>query len=106
MRRQDDVVQPLQRRRETLCIRTGLDRKHVNRGAAQRTCAQRIGERLKIDHRAAAVVDQVSAVFHRRDLGAADHAVGGGRLRHVQSDNIALCQQFVQARNRLGVAVA
>ncbi len=32
--------------------------------------------------------------------------MGGRRLRHVQGHDIALCQQLVQGRGRLGVAVA
>ena len=67
---------------------------------------QGIRERVEIDDRAAAVVDEIGAGLHRLDLGAPDHALRRRRFRHMHADDVALRQQFMQARGRLGVAVA
>ena len=77
VRRQDNIFQTLQRRYEAIGVRARLDRKHVNRGATQPAFAQRVGERLQVNDRAATVVDEIRAGFDRRNLLAADHAMRG-----------------------------
>ena len=60
---------------EPLGVRARLDRKHVDRGAAQVAVAQRLGQRVEIDHRAAAVVDEDRRPASSRAISVApDHA--------------------------------
>ena len=77
VRRQDDVFQTLQRRHEAIRIRTRLDRKNVNRGAAKPAFAQRVGERLEVNDRTATVVDEIGARLDRGNLLATDHPMRG-----------------------------
>ncbi len=76
-------------------IRARLDGEDVDGRAAQLAFAQRIRERLEVDDRAAAVVDEIGALLHRGESRLApDHAVRGGRFRHMQADDVALRQQL------------
>ena len=84
VRRQDDVFQALQRRHEAIRIRARLDRKNVDRGATKPAFAQRVGERLEVDDRTAAVVDEIRARLDRRNLLAPDHPMRGRCFRHMQ----------------------
>ena len=68
--------------------------------------AQGAGQRVEIDHGAAAVVDQERARLHRAQLLLADHAGGLRRLGHMQADDVALRQQLLQLLDRLGIAMA
>ena len=91
MRRQDDVVEALQRRDETLAVGGRLVGEHVDGRAAQMAApARRVGERVEVDHRAAAVVDEVGALLHRaRSRRAPIMPCGRRRLRHVQAHDVA-----------------
>ena len=105
MRRQDHVGKTLQRRREALLVRSRFLREHIDRRAAQSSFAQGRRQRLEIDDSAPAVVDEIGAGFHPRDLGRTDHVVSRRRLRDVEADDVALLQQFVERLDRLGIAV-
>ena len=70
VRRQDDVRQALQRRREAVAVRLRLLGEDVDRRAAEVPALQRLGQRRDVDHRAAARVEQAAALLHRRELVA------------------------------------
>src|ERR1039458_3377052 len=70
------------------------------------TVAKRPCQRIEIDDRAAAVIDQACAPFHPAKFGFSDHAGSGRRLRNMQADDVALGQQILQALDGLSVAVA
>src|ERR1700730_10869333 len=58
MRRENDVLQPLERRMEGFVADCRLLREDVDRGPAETPSLERRGERVQIDDRAAAVVDE------------------------------------------------
>ena len=78
-------------------VRLGLAREDVRRHAAQMTATKRLRRRLEIDERSAGVVDEDRPRLHAVDLGGADHALRARRLRHVQRDDVASLEQFVEA---------
>ncbi|CAM4433948.1 hypothetical protein STPA111741_17515 [Stenotrophomonas pavanii] len=86
-----------QRRLEDIAVALRFDREHVQRGTADVAAGQRCVQRVDVDHGAARGVDQVRALAHLRQLGAADHPLRGRGLRHVQGDDVGAGQQVVQA---------
>ena len=88
MRGQDDIVQAKQL---VLGGRRLLDH-DIEPGPADAIRGQRIVERILIDHRAAAGVDQDRRLLHHCQLALADHLVGVRVERHVQSDDVRAVQ--------------
>ncbi|KPW25720.1 Uncharacterized protein ALO83_04859 [Pseudomonas cannabina pv. alisalensis] len=104
MRGQDHVVQATQRAFENVVVRTWLDREHVDGGADQVLVLDRISQGVQFDDRTASGVDQDAALLHCTYFFFADHPLGFGGFRNVQSDDVGHAQQLVQAGNLSGVA--
>ena len=77
MRRDQHVLQLPQR----VAVRQRLRIRDVERGAPDRARAQRLDERVRVDHRAARDVDQPRVLAHRLQLAGADEVAraAGGR---------------------------
>ena len=96
VRREDDVRQPTHDAREVVRVALRLLRIDVERSARELLGFDRGRERVEIDDRPAAQVDEVRALLHHRELGGADHALRLRRLRHVQRDEVARAQQRLE----------
>ncbi len=96
MRREDDIVQALQRTGEGLAALRRLVREDIQRRARDRARLDRALERFEIHHTPACVVDQVCAGFHHPDLICADQSSCGFRVRHMQRHDIALTQHLLE----------
>ena len=69
---------------------------HVEAGAGDRACRERLVERVLVDEPAAGDVDDEGRRLHARELLGADHAGRLGRLRHVDRDEVAALEQLVE----------
>ena len=82
-----------------------LLREDVDRGPAETPSLERRGERVQIDDRAAAVVDEEGPRLHRAQLLRADHTLGHRRLGNVQAYDVAPGEERLKRLGGLGVAV-
>ena len=105
VRRQDHVVEPLQRRDEAVRIGLRLDREHIDRSPPQVPVGKGPREGLQIQHRAARIVDEERTPLHGAYLAFADQVLGRRRFRHVERDDVGPRQQIHQAVRRLDIAV-
>lgn len=91
--RRDDHIVPVQQKRLDLTF----DGMHIQRRARDQTLVKSIGQRLRINHRAARCVDQRRAAFHRAQGLSINHVLCKRRQRHMQADNIGSAQQLIKA---------
>ena len=74
----------------------GLHLEHVDTGAGDLAVFQGGGQGGGVHHRAPGGVDEQGGGLHQLQLLLTDQADGGGRLRHMEGDNVALGQQLLQ----------
>src|SRR5688572_13200493 len=91
MRRQRDVGQPQNR---IVGLRRLVD-EHVEPGAGDLLAGERPVQRVLVDDRPAAGVDDHRVRLHERQLFLADHAACRIVERHVQADDVGAAQQLV-----------
>jgi len=73
-----------------------LGREHVERGAADRPCFERVRERVEVDDLAARAVHEDRGRPHLRERGRADEPAGLVGERCVQRDDVGLGEQPVE----------
>ena len=91
--RDDDVRQVVEGR----CRRQRLVAEGVEHGAADAPLAQRAEQRPFVDEPAAGDVDEPGAGLHRRERRVVDHALGLGRERRGEDDEVRLGEQLAAA---------
>ena len=72
--------------------------KHVERGVAQATGAQRVGQRRFVDDPATGGVDDDRRRLHRREPRLVDHAARLGRQRRMDRHEVRRGKQILYAR--------
>ena len=77
-------------------VRGRLGGEDVDGGTGELARLESINQGRDVDHLAARIVDQVRAVLHLADLGAADHVLGLGQLGHVQGQKVGLREEVVE----------
>ena len=104
MRRQNHIIDALQRRGEDIAIARRLLRKHIDSGTGDPPFTQRHGQGIEVHNRAAGIVDEDRARLHLGDLGCADHALGRRGLGHMHRYDIGPMQQLIKAAAAAGIA--
>src|SRR6516225_10081204 len=69
---------------------------HVEAGAGDLFCAQRLGERALVMYEAARRGDEIGVRLHQRELARADHAAGSFVERAVDRHEVGAPQQLVE----------
>ena len=104
VRGQDDVGEVAERGLEALGAAgfwlLGID---VHRRAVEPLLLEGLGQRVEVDHRPPARIDEAGPLLHPGELRGADHPPRLGRLGDVEGDEVALLEQRLQRLDRLRV---
>ena len=96
MRRHHHAVQREERR-----VGGGLVREHVERGTAQMSALDRLGQGVLVDDAAPRRVHQASALLHQPELVLAQQSLGLGGSRQMDRHEVGLDQERLERRHRI-----